>query len=175
MIGYMVTWTTYGTWLPGDKRGYVKQGKTMTGDPKILKASQILQKSETVTLDSEQKAIIRRAILQEAERIGHMIEALVVCTNHIHLVACHCEKSIESIVSRYKNVAMFAIYKEGSVRHIWTRGFDKRFCFNEKSLNQRIEYVKRHAPDYPHPCGGGNKRWRNRFIRNGYPQDRPGG
>jgi len=147
MTGYMVTWTTYSSWLPGDKRGYVKQGKIMPGDPKVLKASQSLQKSATVTLDSEQKAIIRRTILQEAERIGHTIEALAVCTNHIHLVARPCEKSIESIVSRYKNIAMFALRKDRPVRRFWTRGFDKRFCFNEKSLNQRIEYVKRHAPD----------------------------
>ena len=144
MTGYMVTWTTYGTWLPGDKRGYVRQGKIMPGDPKILKASQSLQKAATVTLDSEQKAIIRRAILQEAQKIGHTIEALAVCTNHIHLVAYPCEKPIESIVSRYKNVAMFALQKDGPVRRIWTRGFDKRFCFNEKSMKQRIEYVKRH-------------------------------
>ncbi|TSA53986.1 MAG: hypothetical protein D4R45_04710 [Planctomycetaceae bacterium] len=147
MTGYMVTWTTYGTWLPGDKRGYVKQGKIMLSDPKILKTSQSSQKSATVTLDSEQKTVIHRAILQEAERIGHKIEALAVCTNHIHLVARPCEKSIESIVSRYKNVAMFALCKDGPVRRIWTRGFDKRFCFNEKSLNQRIEYVKKHALD----------------------------
>ena len=147
MTGYMVTWTTYGTWLPGDKRGYVKQGKIMLSDPKILKTSQSSQKSATVTLDSEQKTVIHRAILQEAERIGHKIEALAVCTNHIHLVARLSEESIESIVSRYKNVAMLALCKDGPVRRIWTRGFDKRFCFNEKSMNQRIEYVKRHAPD----------------------------
>jgi len=119
----------------------------MLSDPKILKTSQSSQKSATVTLDSEQKTVIHRAILQEAERIGHKIEALAVCTNHIHLVARPCEKSIESIVSRYKNVAMFALCKDGPVRRIWTRGFDKRFCFNEKSLNQRIEYVKKHALD----------------------------
>ncbi|MGB2862984.1 MAG: transposase [Sedimentisphaerales bacterium] len=147
MTGYMVTWTTYGSWLPGDKRGYVRQGKIMSGDPNILKASQSLQKSTTVTLDSDQKAIIRRAILREAERIGHTIEALAVCTNHIHLVARPSEESIDSIVSRYKNVAMFSICKDRPVRRIWTRGFDKRFCFNEKILNQRIEYVKRHGPD----------------------------
>jgi len=27
MIGYMLTRTTYGTWLQGDKRGYVKDGE----------------------------------------------------------------------------------------------------------------------------------------------------
>ena len=25
-LGYMITWTTYGTWLQGDERGYVKDG-----------------------------------------------------------------------------------------------------------------------------------------------------
>ena len=25
-VGYMVTWTTYVTWLQGDRRGYVKGG-----------------------------------------------------------------------------------------------------------------------------------------------------
>ena len=24
MVGYMLTWTTYGTWLQGDERGWVK-------------------------------------------------------------------------------------------------------------------------------------------------------
>ena len=27
-LGYMITLTTYGTWLQGDKRGYVKNGIT---------------------------------------------------------------------------------------------------------------------------------------------------
>ena len=147
MVGYMVTWTTYGSWLPGDKRGYVKRGKVLPSNPNILKASKSMQKSTTITLNSEQKAIIRRAILQEAGKIGHKIEALAVCTNHIHLVARPFEESIESKISRYKNVAMFALCKNGPVKRIWSRGFDKRFCFNEKSLNQRIQYVKRHAND----------------------------
>ena len=31
IIGYMVTWTTYGTWVQGEKKGYVKNGKTWPG------------------------------------------------------------------------------------------------------------------------------------------------
>jgi REP element-mobilizing transposase RayT len=134
MVGYMVTWTTYGTWLPGDKRGYVKRAKVLPANPKINWSSRSLQKSTTLTLNSQQKTVIRKAILQEAERIGYKIEALAVCTNHIHLVARPCDESIESIVSRYKNVAMFAIYEKKPIIRIWTRGFDKRFCFHEKSF-----------------------------------------
>jgi len=28
----MVTWTTYGTWLEGEKKGYVKKGRVMAGN-----------------------------------------------------------------------------------------------------------------------------------------------
>jgi REP element-mobilizing transposase RayT len=144
MIGYMVTWTTYGSWLPGDERGYVKNGKTMPGDGRILKASRVRQRSATVNLNSRQKATVREAILEETGKIGQTIEALTVCTNHVHLVACPCRESIEAIVSRYKNVALFALRKQGQSGRLWTRGFDKRFCFDQKSLQDRIEYVKRH-------------------------------
>ena len=34
-VGYMVTWTTYGSWLQGDKRKYVKDGKVLDGDEHI--------------------------------------------------------------------------------------------------------------------------------------------
>lgn len=144
MIGYMVTWTTYGSWLQGDKRGYVKHGKIMSGDKKILHANRRLQKSPTVKLNSEHRAIVRQAILDEAKRIGHTIEALTVCTNHVHLVARPCQESVEEIVSRYKNVAMFALHEHGQVGRIWTHGFDKRFCFSQEDLNRRIEYVNNH-------------------------------
>jgi REP element-mobilizing transposase RayT len=147
MIGYMVTWTTYGSWLQGDGRGYVRHGETVPGDQRLVRANLRHQKSQTVRLSSNEKAIIRQAILNEAARIGHRIEALAVCTYHVHLVARPGRESIEQIVSRYKNVAMFALCNRGRARRIWTRGFDKRFCFSEEDVNRRIAYVKRHESD----------------------------
>jgi len=38
-FGYMVTRTTYGTWLQGDKRGYVKNGKIFSENPYLKKAN----------------------------------------------------------------------------------------------------------------------------------------
>jgi len=35
-LGYMLTWTTYGTWLQGDERGYVKDGQVLRGDKKLI-------------------------------------------------------------------------------------------------------------------------------------------
>lgn len=91
----MVTWTTYGTWLQGDKRGYVKDGRILEGDQTLLELCKGLQKGQTVKLTKPEKEIVRGAILSESQRIGQNLEALAVCTNHLHIAARPCDKSIE--------------------------------------------------------------------------------
>jgi REP element-mobilizing transposase RayT len=144
MVGYMVTWTTYGTWLQGDKRGYVREGKILPADAGLEEANKKLQKSGLFRLTPEQKRVVEEAVLKEAKRIGQEILALAVCSNHIHLVASKSNESIENAVSRYKNVSSSALKKTGLTKRIWTRGFDKRFCFSGKHLEQKIEYVRHH-------------------------------
>ena len=144
MIGYMVTWTTYGTWLQGDERGYVRDGKVLPSDAGLEEANRKLQKFGPVRLTPKQKRVVEEAVLKEAERIGREILALAVCSNHVHLVAGKGKESIENAVSRYKNVSSSALKKTGLTKRIWTRGFDKRFCFSGEQLEQKIKYVRRH-------------------------------
>ena len=143
-IGYMLTWTTYGSWLQGDERGYVKDGRILRGDKKVVDLCEKLQKGQPVKLGHDEKDIVRRAILNEAERIGYIIEGLAVCSNHIHLVARYFPEPIGQMVSRFKNVTASALRKHGRVGRVWTRGFDKRFCFDNEDLIRRIQYVKNH-------------------------------
>jgi REP element-mobilizing transposase RayT len=143
-IGYMLTWTTYGSWLQGDERGYVKDGRILHGDKKLVELCEKFQKGHTVKLRRNEKDIVREAILNEAERIGYTIEALAVCSNHIHLVARYFPEPIGQIVSRFKNVTTSALRKHGRAGRVWTRGFDKRFCFDNEDLDRRIQYVKNH-------------------------------
>jgi len=44
-IGYMITWTTYGSWLQGEKKGYVKNGKILAQNDKLKSANQRQQKN----------------------------------------------------------------------------------------------------------------------------------
>jgi len=143
LVGYMVTWTTYGSWLPGDKRGYVENGRVLEGNKPILKACEKLQKYPTVKLNQSEKEIVRAAILKEAERIGQKIETLAVRTNHIHLAARPGEKSIERTVSMYKSAATRAL-RSRRKGPVWTKSFDKRFCFSEADLSSRIKYIRNH-------------------------------
>ncbi len=70
MIGYMLTWTTYGTWLQGDKRGYVKDGEVLGEDRRLYEDNQGHLKGRTKRLDKRDKIIVRDAILSEAKRLG---------------------------------------------------------------------------------------------------------
>ena len=144
IIGYMVTWTTYGSWLPGDERGYVENGRILPGNSNILERHRKRQKASTVKLNEVEKEIVHKTILSEAESINHKIKALVVCTNHVHLVARPHSESIKDTVGRYKSVTTRALWQHGRKGRIWTKGYDKRFCFTEEKLAQRIRYVNKH-------------------------------
>src|SRR3972149_8575446 len=122
LIGYMVTWTTYGTWLQGDKRGYVKNGKILPDNNKLKSANQKQQKFQAVKLNSSQKDIVRKAILQEAQKINQKIPAIAVCSNHVHIVAEVSSESIEKIVHRYKRLSTFVLRKAGLDGKIWSTG-----------------------------------------------------
>jgi REP element-mobilizing transposase RayT len=144
LVGYMVTWTTHGSWLQGDDRRYVKGGKILDGDKQLYGLCIKQQKSQTVKLNTNEKNIVRNAILQEAKRINHKIERITVCSNHIHIAARDCERSIEQIVSMYKSIATRTLKKYGRTGKVWTKSFDKRFCFTEEDFSKKMRYIKNH-------------------------------
>jgi hypothetical protein len=39
---FMITWTTYGTWLQGDERGYVKSGRILPADETLKQTNEQL-------------------------------------------------------------------------------------------------------------------------------------
>jgi REP element-mobilizing transposase RayT len=143
-LGYMLTWTTYGTWLQGDKRGYVKKGETLPGDEKLLEANKNVQLEDTFRLNYKQKKIVYDAIMNQAKAIGQKVLALLVYSNHIHLVAEYIPKPIGDVVAYYKKAGRLALKELGINGKIWTTGYDKRYCFDQISLERRIKYVQKH-------------------------------
>jgi hypothetical protein len=75
------------------------------------------------------------------ERLGLRVLALTVQTWHVHVVVAATQHLVEQIVKCAKDAARWEL-RLG--RPIWSDGFDKRFCFDEESVYNRIEYVERH-------------------------------
>jgi REP element-mobilizing transposase RayT len=145
MIGYMLTWTTYGSWLQGDERGWVKNGRILQPDNKLYLTNKQKLKRTPVKLQEAPKRLVKEIILDESKRISQKICAFTVCSDPIHIVAESCSESISQIVQRYKRVSTYALQKSGFNSKVWTKGYDKRYCFSVKDLRIRINYVLRHG------------------------------
>jgi REP element-mobilizing transposase RayT len=144
MIGFMATWTTYGTWLQGHKKGYVKNGTILEANAELEKSNKELLKHDKIKIPKSLGIIVKNAILKEAEAIGQKVYAIVICSNHVHIVVESISKRCGYSVGRFKKAATKALRKYGCNDKVWTKGFDKRYCYNEQELEVKIKYVQRH-------------------------------
>ena len=144
MIGFMATWTTYGTWLQGDKRGYVKNGITLGANAQLEKTNTRLLKHDKIVIPKNLRKIVENTILKEAQQIGQKVYAIAVCSNHVHIVVESTDKRCGYSVGRFKRAATIALRECGFVDKVWTKGNDKRYCYSQDDLDTRIKYVQCH-------------------------------
>ena len=143
-LGYLITWTTYGTWLQGDRRRYVKDGQICPPNENLLQVNRDLQIQDVVKLSKAHQNIVRQAIIEEAALQKQHICALSVKSSHIHIVVEYIPQPIDKLVAHYKSAARIALKAVGHTGKLWTKGYDKRFCFDKRTFEQKIKYVQNH-------------------------------
>ena len=144
IIGYMLTWGTYGSWLQGDRRGWVKDGAFRGGSRNIERVNSAELLKEAVYLDKKQREIVHEAMTEWARKEGQKILALSVGRCHVHLVLSNRGEHIGELVGRCKIFCRKVLSKHDFCGRLWERGYDKRFCFDEVALQRRIRYVRKH-------------------------------
>ena len=95
-------------------------------------------------MSKTEKQIVKQAIINEAALREQQIYALSVCSNHVHVVCEYIQEPISKIVAYFKKTARLSLKSTGRGGKVWTRGYDKRFCFDETALKEKIKYVKDH-------------------------------
>ncbi len=147
-LGYLITWTTYGTWLQGDERGYVKKGKVYSGSEGLSVSNRFTMSQDAIILKPPQRKMAHEAIMREAFQQNHRILALTVQYNHVHIVFAFNATPISRIVAQYKATARLAMKETGLTGRVWTKGYDKRYCFEKPRLADKIKYVNNHDNAY---------------------------
>ncbi|MFA5252182.1 MAG: transposase, partial [Phycisphaerae bacterium] len=103
-----------------------------------------LLKHNKIKIPKGLRKIVGDVILKEAEGIGQKVYAIAVCSNHIHIVVESIGKSCGYSIGRFKKAATKALREFGFSNSVWTKGFDKRYCYNHHELETKIKYVQRH-------------------------------
>jgi len=98
---WLLTWTTYGTWLPGDDRGFV--GKQLDADgapfmhntpgtpydrhePLLFRAMEMTLKGPPIYLVLDQASALIDQFLETAGYRQWMVLATAVMRSHVHIV-----------------------------------------------------------------------------------------
>lgn len=149
-LAYMLTWTTYGTWLHGDTRLSVERGRpgrataVLAPNTGLESMRRSQMKGEPVVLSIEERRQVHDAIEECCEYRGWHPLALNVRSNHAHCIVQATGCTPEQVMSDLKARATRRLREAGlrrSDQRIWTQRGSTRWLNNEEGLRVAMEYV----------------------------------
>jgi REP element-mobilizing transposase RayT len=143
-ITYFITWTTYGSWLPGDSRGWRKKKKGDQPPQPLLEDWCRGRMSESaVVLNATQRGKVESVCREHARIRNWALHAVNARSNHVHLVVT-ADKAPQLVRDQFKANATRVLRQEpDAITHdkIWTRGGDCDVVDGEDDLERVVEYV----------------------------------
>jgi hypothetical protein len=86
-LAYFITWTCYGTHLPGDERGWTKWNMgDQLPELELQDWCQSQMKEAPVVLDQRQREIVNAVVRAHCEIRGWDLHAVNCRSNHCHVV-----------------------------------------------------------------------------------------
>jgi REP element-mobilizing transposase RayT len=144
-IGWFLTWTTYGTWLPGDDRGWVLRGRgERPADPVLVRTSAARMTESACRLSPEQRAAVESQIAETRHVRGWTLHAVNCCTNHVHVVlSAPRETAPPSIRETLKAWTTRRLRGMDSARRQWwTERGSLRPLYDHEALAAAILYTR---------------------------------
>ena len=148
-LAYLLTWTTYGTWLPGDDRGWVEKPGQFR-EPDIERQRQALMRmtESAIVLDAEQRAIVESVIRRHCEIRKWTLHAVQCRTNHVHVVVT-ADRHPDVILDQLKSWCTRLLKEEQKKRcpteptrsNWWTQRGSKQSINDEDGLARANAYV----------------------------------
>jgi REP element-mobilizing transposase RayT len=146
-LAFFLTWTTYGTWLPGDERGWICKGKGIQlPDPEKENKARRRMTEPPCILDEQQRRIVERTVAEHCKIRGWQLYAVNCRTKHVHVVvSANCEP--EDMRDQFKAWCTRRLKeneqsRSQSVRKKWwTERGSQLYIGDEESLEDAIRYV----------------------------------
>jgi REP element-mobilizing transposase RayT len=143
-ISCFITWTTYGTWLPGDARGWRKLSEgEQPSQPRLEEWCREQMTGKPVILTAIQRRKVEVMCHEHSEHRRWELHAVNARTNHVHL-AVTADKAPKSVRDQSKANATRVLRLEPeplTAEQIWTKGGDVEIIDSEKALEQVVKYI----------------------------------
>ncbi len=142
-LAYFSTWTTYGTWLPGDERGWFERGQGIQPADLMRNLEAALRMAaDAVTLDLQQRCLVEKTIADHCAIRNWMLHAVNCRSNHVHVVVTAADRAIEVPREQFKAWCTRKLKERLTTRNNWwtQRGRDL-YIDDEDHLADVIAYV----------------------------------
>ena len=140
----LITWTTYGTWLPGDMRGWRKRpGGEQLPRPLLERWCREQMKGDTVLLSVDDRVTVEDACREHCEYRGWHLFAVSARSNHVHIVVAANEKP-QKVRDQLKANCTRRLRKQEKpliAERTWTRGGDCSILDGDDEIENAVVYV----------------------------------
>src|SRR5262245_23300294 len=148
-FAYVITVTTYGTWLHGRAPGSVDREHNVPGTPYLPpdadqeREMRSAMRQEPYVLDELRRKIVLRTIKEVAAHRDWKLWALHVRSNHVHVVItapCNPEKVMVDLKA-WCSRRLREAFNESADRDRWTQHGSTRYLNDVSSFNGAMKYV----------------------------------
>jgi REP element-mobilizing transposase RayT len=149
-LAYLITFRTYGTWLPGDERGSIDRyhnvyvGPRAAPNPVMEEQNRKRLKSTPVILSKQQIDAVDAAIREVCRHRNWALQAINVRTNHAHAVAAIGPIKPHRALNAFKAYGTRKMRETGCWRFEhspWAEGGSKRWLWTEEHVQNACDYV----------------------------------
>jgi REP element-mobilizing transposase RayT len=161
---WLLTWTTYGTWLPGDERGFVSNVRAASGAgvrhnlpgapcdagiPELRQYMEARLKCPPIYLHADQAAALLDQFQETARYRSWLLTAAAIMRNHVHLVVGvpgdPDPSDLLGDLKSYGSRALNRRWGKPASGTWWTEAGSKRKLPNEAAVLGAIQYVRGQA------------------------------
>lgn len=155
---YLLTWTTYASWLPGDARGFVSRVPSVDGYvihnrvgtpqdadmPCVRNAALDRLRGEKIVLSRSHARCCQDAFEEVAAGRAHVIHACAIMATHVHVVVRSETDVGEELLRRFKGVSsrrLSQAFGKPNAPSWWTRHGSRRLLTTPQSREGAVQYT----------------------------------
>ncbi|MGH2633461.1 MAG: hypothetical protein ACRDG3_08630 [Tepidiformaceae bacterium] len=147
-LAYFLTFRCYGTWLPGDRRGFFSIGSrygTPAHEPSRGLERDMRKRSSgpPVRLDPAQRSCVESSVAETCAAIGWTLLAVNARSNHIHVIVAGVDTP-ERILNSLKSWATRSLRNAGLLAadiRPWSRHGSTVYLWAERDVDAAYDYV----------------------------------
>ena len=145
-LAYFITFTCYGSHLPGAEPGSVDRERHIPGSRYVapdlaqLAAARERMTAGPYSLGAFGRELVLRAIQEVCSHRGWILIAAHVRTSHVHVVVDATERP-EAVMHDFKAYATRLLNQHERGVKRWTRHGSTRYLWREQEVNGAIHYV----------------------------------